>query len=281
MYNRTYTGKIELAVLDTAGTFCDGPGDLRKRWPLDDLRGCKAPVIPFYEALLKFGIELSWASIRKPMGNFKPTHLRMLMQLPEFNEQWTAKYGRPWNESDFENILAEFKPLMSKYIVDEDLAKPIEGAVECIAELRQAGILVGCDTGYYEKDSKNLNKLLADKYGLVFDVVTNAEKVPGRPSPFMVYDCMLEAYKLTKKVIPIESVVKIDDTAAGMYCGNNAGCWTIGLYASGSNNYEQLAASKPDFLVPSVKYVPEIVFGQIEPRLRRGERPGQGLIETI
>jgi phosphonoacetaldehyde hydrolase len=281
MYNRTYTGKIELAVLDTAGTFCDGPCDLRKRWPLDDLRGCKAPVIPFYEAMLKFGIELSWASIRKPMGNFKPTHLRMLMQLPEFNEQWTKKYGRPWNEKDFENILAEFKPLMSKYIVDEDLAKPIDGAVECIAKLREAGILVGCDTGYYENDSKNLNNLLANKYGLVFDVVTNSEKVPGRPSPFMVYDCMLEAYKLNKKVIPIESVVKIDDTAAGMYCGNNAGCWTIGLYASGSNNYEQLAASKPDFLVPSVKYVPEIIFGQIEPRLRRGERPGQGLIETI
>jgi hypothetical protein len=66
-----------------------------------------------------------------------------------------------------------------------------------------------------------------------------------------------------------------------MKCGNNAGCWTIGLYASGSNTYDELAASKPDFLIPSVAYVPEIIFGQIEPRLRRGERPGQGLIETI
>ena len=61
MYNRRYTGKIELAVLDTAGTFCDGPGDLRHRWPKDDLRGCKAPVIPFYEALKEFGIECEWA----------------------------------------------------------------------------------------------------------------------------------------------------------------------------------------------------------------------------
>ena len=66
-----------------------------------------------------------------------------------------------------------------------------------------------------------------------------------------------------------------------MICGNNAGAWTIGLYASGSNDYDKLASSKPDFLVPSVKYVPEIIFGQIEPRLKRGERPGQGLIETI
>ena len=114
-----------------------------------------------------------------------------------------------------------------------------------------------------------------------FDVVTNAEKVPGRPAPFMVFDCMLQAYEITKKEIPVEAVVKIDDTAPGMKCGNNAGVWTIGLYASGSNNYDQLAAAKPDFLVPDVSYVPEIIFGQIEPRLRRGEKPGQGLIETI
>jgi phosphonoacetaldehyde hydrolase len=281
MYNRVYTGKIELAVLDTAGTFCDGPGDLRSRWPLDDLRGCKAPVIPFYEALLKHGIELDWATIRKPMGNFKPTHLRILLSLPEVFSQWQKKYNRSWNEDDFEAILATFRPLMSKYIVDEDLAKPIPGAVECINKLKAAGILVGCDTGYYAEDSKALNKVLEDKYGLKFDVVTNSEKVPGRPAPFMVFDCMLEAFKINQKVIPVESVVKIDDTAAGIKCGNNAGAWTIGLYASGSNDYNTLATSKPDFLVPDVSYVPEIVFGQIEPLLRRGYRPGQGLIETI
>ena len=78
---------------------------------------------------------------------------------------------------------------------------------------------------------------------------------------------MLEAYEITKEAIPVQSVVKIDDTAPGMLCGNNAGAWTIGLYASGSNNYDQLAAAKPDFLVPDVSYVPEIIFGQIEPCL--------------
>ncbi|MEA4921895.1 MAG: HAD hydrolase-like protein [Eubacteriaceae bacterium] len=281
MYNRRYTGKIELAVLDTAGTFCDGPGDHRDRWPLDDLRGCKAPVIPFYEALKAFGVECDWATIRKPMGNFKPTHLRMLLNDPEVAAQWEEKNGAPWTEDDFDKVLATFRPLMSKYIIDEDLAQPITGAPECIDKLHAAGILVGCDTGYYQEDSLALNKVLEDKFGMKFDVVTNSEKVPGRPTPFMVYDCMQQAYEITKKPIPCESVVKIDDTAAGMICGNNAGAWTIGLYASGSNDYDKLASSKPDFLVPDVSYVPEIIFGQIEPRLRRGERPGQGIIETI
>jgi phosphonoacetaldehyde hydrolase len=281
MYNRRYTGKIELAVLDTAGTFCDGPGDLRSRWPLDDLRGCKAPVVPFYEALKAFDLDCDWATIRKPMGNFKPTHLRMLLSDPEVAAQFREKHGRDWTEEDFDKILATFRPLMSKYIVDPDLAKPIDGALECIAALRDAEILVGCDTGYYAEDSKNLNKYLEDTYGLKFDVTTNSEKVPGRPSPFMVFDCMLAAYEINKRVIPVESVVKIDDTAAGMYCGNNAGAWTIGLYASGSNDYDQLVQSKPDYLVPSVKYVADVIFHEIEPRLRRGERPGQGLAETI
>ncbi|MCT4564271.1 MAG: HAD hydrolase-like protein [Maledivibacter sp.] len=276
MYTRRYTGKINLAVLDTAGTFCDGPQDLRHRWPEDDLRGCKAPVVPFYEAFKKFDITLSWESIRKPMGNYKPTHLRMLLALPECQEQWEAKYGRKPNEQDFEDLLAEFKPLMTKYIVDEDLAKPISGALECITKLREAEIYVGCDTGYYDGDSKMLNKYLEDNYGMKFDVATNSEIVEGRPSPFMVYDCMSKL-----NVWPIESVVKIDDTAGGMLCGNNAGCWTIGLYATGSNNYDNLALAKPDFLVPSVEYVPDIIFYEIEPRLRKGERPGQGIIESI
>jgi len=275
-YNRIYTGKIHLAVLDTAGTFCDGPQDMSHRWALDDGRGCKAPVVPFYEALKMNGIELNWASIRKPMGNFKPTHLRMLLELPEVIEQFQTKFNRMPNEQDFEKILADFKPLMSKYIIDEDISKPIEGSLEAIAKMREAGIIVGCDTGYYDADSKMLNKQLEEKYGMKFDVTTNAEIVQGRPSPFMVYDCMAKA-----NVHVIESVVKIDDTAAGMICGNNAGCWTIGLYATGSNEYDQLKASKPDYLVPSVKYVPEIIFYDIEPRLRRGERPGQGLLETI
>ncbi|MDR2076453.1 MAG: HAD hydrolase-like protein [Desulfovibrio sp.] len=276
MYNRRYTGKIKLAVLDTAGTFCDGPQDLRGRWPEDDMRGCKAPVVPFYNTLKNHNIIVDWAVIRKPMGNFKPTHLRLLLELPEIQEQYIKEFGHPYTEAEFEMLLTEFRGMMSKYIVDDDLAKPIEGAEECITKLREAGILVGCDTGYYNDDSLMLNKKLEEKYGIRFDVTTNSEIVPGRPSPFMVYDCM----KKTRTDV-IESVVKIDDTAAGMLCGNNAGCWTIALYASGSNDYDALAIAKPDFLVPSVAYVPEIIFGQIEPRLRRGERPGQGILESI
>lgn len=146
MYNRTYTGKIQLAVLDTAGTFCDGPQDLTSRWAEDDGRGCKAPVVPFYEVLRNHNIIVDWSSVRKPMGNFKPVHLRMLLQLPEVEEQYIREFGHKFTEAEFDMLLAEFRPLMTKYIVDPDLAKPIKGAVECISKLKEAGIYVGCDT---------------------------------------------------------------------------------------------------------------------------------------
>lgn len=267
-----YTGKIKLCVLDTAGTFCDGPQDLRHLWPGDDLRGCKAPVVPFDEALRKHGLVCDWATIRKPMGLFKRTHLQKLMEDPSVTAQFREKYGRDWTNEDVDKIFEDFLPLLNKYIVHPDLAKPIEGTIECIARLREAEILVGCDTGYTREASGLLNKYLEDNYGIKFDVTTNAEDVPGRPTPCMVFDCMKKT-----GIYPVEAVVKVDDTAAGMWEGRNAGVWTIGLYATGSNTYDQLAVAKPDYLVPSVKYVPDIIFYEIEPRLRRGERPGQGL----
>ncbi len=263
--------KIELVVLDTAGTFCDGPADLRHRWPEDDLKGCKAPVIPFYEVLTSHGISCSWEIIRRPMGMYKSDHLRTLLNMPEISSQWQERYGRAWNEEDFEKLLEEFKKLMSVYIVDEDLARPIEGAGEAIDKMRKAGIIIGCDTGYYQKDAQALNKVLDEKFGVKFDVSTNSEKVPGRPSPFMIYDCMLMAYEKDKRVIPVKSVVKVDDTRAGILSGNNAGCWTVGLYASGSDDYEKLREAEPDFLVPDISYLPDVIFQEIEPKLLRGE----------
>lgn len=276
MNKKSNARKIELAVFDTAGTFCDGPADLRNRWPADDLKGCKAPVIPFYETLKAYGIECSWETIRKPMGVYKPDHLRILLNDPQIMQQWTAKYGSPWTETDFEEVLAYFRKLLSMYIVDKDLARPIDGASTCFDALKKAGVTLGCDTGYFASDAEALNKVLEENCGLSFDVSSNAEKVPGRPAPFMIYDCMQQAFEQTGKVISCESVVKIDDTAAGILSGKNAGAWTIAVYASGSNGYDELEASEPDYLVPDISYVGDVILTGINERLRSGGHPGQG-----
>jgi phosphonoacetaldehyde hydrolase len=207
------------------------------------------------------------------MGLFKRTHLQKLLEDESVKAQFRKEHGRDWTEKDLDQMFEEFQPILNQVIVKDELARPIEGTHECIQKLHEAGILVGCDTGYTIAASTALRKVLKEKHGIVFDVTTDAESVKGRPSPFMVFDCMDKA-----NVYPVESVVKVDDTAAGIWEGRNAGAWTIALYATGSNDYDQLASAGPDFLVPSIKYVPEIIFYQIEPRLRRGELPGQTLV---
>lgn len=261
--------RIRLVVFDTAGTYCDGPQDLRERWPQDDGKGCKAPVAAFYETFRKIGIEVSWGSIRKPMGMYKPDHLRLLLALPEVREQHLQKFGHPYTEEEFGALLEEFKRQMPRFLLDADLAKPVRGARECFDRLRESGILIGSDTGYYNEDAARLGELHRREYGLYPDVSTNAELVPGRPSPFMIYDCMQKA-----ETGNIASVVKVDDTAVGIESGRNAGCWSIGVYATGSDDYKTLLAAGADYLLPSVELLPELIFTQLQPRLARGERPG-------
>lgn len=246
-----------------AGTICDGAQDLRSRWSEDDLKGSKAPVVPFYKIFRLHGIDISWATIRKFMGAYKPDHLRMLLAESSVQQQWVEKYGNPPDEAVFQRMLSEFQSLMTEYILDKDLARPVDGAVSCFERLRRGGCVIGMDTGYFADDAQRLRSILLETHGLQSDVFSNAEETPGRPSPFMIYDCMRQAYDLTGKTLSSRQVVKVDDTGAGIASGRNAGAWTIGVYASGSSDYDTLAKAEPDFLVPDVSYVPEIVFGQI------------------
>lgn len=267
-----YSGKIKMCVLDTAGVVCDGPQDLSHIYPGDDLKGSKTPVIPFTEVLLRRNIFVDWATVRKPMGVFKRTHLKMLLEDETVNIQFRKEFGRNWTEKDLDEMFEEFQTLLNEIVPREELARPIEGTRECIQKLNEAGIVVGCDTGYTREASEALRKILKEKHGIDFDVVSDSETIKGRPSPFMLFDCMYKA-----NVYPVEAVVKVDDTVAGIYEGLNAGAWTIGIYGTGSTGYDDLDRARPDFLLPSVKYVPELIFCQIEPRLRRGELPGQGI----
>lgn len=268
-----YTGRIKLVVLDLAGTVCDGPQDLRHLFPNDDLQAVKSPVITFEKVFDKYGMSVDWATIRKPMGLFKKEHFRELFNDETVRGEFKKIHGRDWTDDDIETMFSDFRAIVPDVATMDELVTPIEGVKECIDELRSAGILLGCDTGYPVEASTAVYKTLEEKHRIKFDVVADSENVKGRPTPFLVFDCMHKA-----NVYPPAAVVKADDIKAGIEEGNNSGAWTVGLFATGQHNYEELAELKPDFLIPSVKQLPEIVFGQIEPRLKRGESPGQSIL---
>lgn len=254
---------IKLVVLDMAGTVCDGPQDLRDKYPEDDLRGCKAPVIPFYEALKKRGVVLDWPTIRKPMGLYKKDHLRVLLESPEAKKQFKEKHGRDWTEDDLDEIFEDFKEILLDVITRPELAKPILGAVEVINKLRESGKLIGNTTGYTGPATEKLNKLLEEGYGIRFDFSAHPEMVKaGRPHPWMIMKIMEEL-----DVYPPLSVVKVGDTAKDVGEGKNAGVWTIGVYATGSDDHKTLAETDPDYLVPSITDVLPIIW-EIENKLQ-------------
>lgn len=261
-----------MVILDLAGTVCDGPQDLRHLYPGDDGKGVKSPVVAFDRIFAKHDMAVDWATIRKPMGLFKKDHMRKLLEDPAVAARFRAAHGHDWTERDLEEMFVEFRPVVKEVATSPELVRPIPGVREAMDELRAAGVLLGCDTGYPVEAATGVYRILAEEYGIVFDVTADSERVKGRPGPFLVFDCMDKA-----NVYPPEAVVKADDVAAGIHEGRNAGAWTVGLYATGDNDYDRLAAAAPDFLVPAVRQLPSIVFGQIEPRLRRGELPGQEL----
>lgn len=267
-----YTGPIKLAILDIAGTVCDGPQDLRHLYPNDDGLAVKGPVIVFDQIFQQYKMDVDWATIRKPMGVFKKEHLQAILEDEKVAAQFRERHGRDWTKADLEEMFSRFRPTVAKVAVTDALIRPFEGVKECVDELRAAGIKVGCDTGYPIEACRAIYEALDERFGIRFDVTADPENVWGRPSPFLVYDCMSKA-----NVYPVEAVVKADDIEAGIHEGRNSGAWTVGLYATGAHGYERLKSARPDYLVPGARYLADLIFTQIQPALLRGKRPGDDL----
>lgn len=267
-----YRGPIKLVILDIAGTVCDGPQDLTHLYPNDDGLAVKGPVIVFEKMFQKFDMEVDWETIRRPMGKFKKEHLADILAFDHVAEQFRKAHGRDWTSKDVDEMFDMFRPTMAEVAVTPELIRPFEGVKEAIGRLRAAGIKVGCDTGYPKEACDAIYATLEKEYDIVFDVVADSENVRGRPTPFLVYDCMYKA-----NAFPPAAVVKADDITAGVQEGANSGAWTVGLYATGAHDYVTLRDAGAHYLVPGASDLADLVFNEIQPRLMDGIAPGRRL----
>ena len=265
-----YTGPIKLVILDIAGTVCDGPQDLSHLFPNDDGLAVKGPVIVFDKMFQKFGLDVDWETIRRPMGKFKREHLADIMAFDHVAGQYRKVHGRDYTESDLEEMFNMFRPTMAEVAVTDDLIRPFDGVKEAIDTLQAEGIQVGCDTGYPGETCDAIYGALEDRFGIRFDVVADSENVRGRPTPFLVYDCMYKA-----NAYPPAAVIKADDITAGVQEGANSGAWTVGIFDTGAHDRDTLKKAGAHFLVPGARDIPELIHSEIHPRLARGELPGQ------
>lgn len=189
--------------------------------------GSLAPVIAMQRAFENAGMAISEADVRAGMGLPKFDHVQTCLALPHVGKSWTEAHGRPPGETDAMQIFAALEPLMIE--AGAARARLISGALETIAWLRATNIAIGSTTGYTRAMLTPIAKAAAEQGYSPAVTVCAGETKAGRPSPLMAWKAMVEL-----GVYPASAVVKVDDAPAGIMEGKAAGCFTIGVAASGN-----------------------------------------------
>jgi phosphonoacetaldehyde hydrolase len=266
---------LKAVVFDWAGTILD--------------HGSRAPMGAFVEVFSRFGVEITIAEARRPMGLAKWDHIRTLGSHPRIAAAWRAAHGREFSDADADAIHEVFVPLNARVVTEPPYSTLIAGAAETVAALRAMGLRIGSTTGYTRDIMAPLLPIAAAQ-GYAPDNLVCAGDLPrGRPSALMMYRCFLDL-----EVDPADAVVKVDDTPPGIAEGVAASCWTVGITLSGNEcglSREELAACSPaevaahraragwalrqagaHYLVDSVADLLPVI-GEIAARRARGERP--------
>jgi phosphonoacetaldehyde hydrolase len=204
---------VKAVVFDWAGTMIDF--------------GCMAPVRALAEVFAEEGLTLSDAEARRDMGKAKLDHVRALLAEPAVQARWTALKGRPSSPADVEAIYARLEPAMEAEAGKS--SRLIPGAAKVVSELRALGVRIGSGTGYTREMMAGILSAAAEQ-GYAPEIVVCAGETPsGRPAPLMTWKALiaLDAW-------PAHACIKIDDAPVGIEEGCLAGCWTVGLSASGN-----------------------------------------------
>ena len=220
--------RFDLVIFDWAGTMVDF--------------GCRAPVLALREVFARRGVNIGEPVLRADMGKAKADHVRALLANPEVAAAWVRATGAEASDADVDALMTDLGPLMREAAAAA--SELIPGAAETVAALRAAGLKIASSTGYTREMMEPVLARAKDQGYAPDHVVCADETLEGRPSPLMIYKACAEL-----GVWPLSRVVKVDDAEAGIAEGRAAGCFTIGVAASGNGvglSKSDLDALKPD-----------------------------------
>jgi phosphonoacetaldehyde hydrolase len=181
----------------------------------------------FVEIFKRFGVDISIAEARGPMGLPKRDHIAALMADPDIAARWRAARGAPATEADIDAVYREFIPLNAAVVTDH--ADLIPGLLPVVGVLRAAGVKIGSTTGYTRDIMARLAPAAAEAGYAPDNLVCAGDLAAGRPTPLMMYRCFADL-----GVYPPWRVVKVDDTAPGVAEAVAAGAWAVGVTLSGN-----------------------------------------------
>lgn len=204
---------FDMVVFDWAGTTVDF--------------GSRAPVLALIEAFAALGVSVSEPEARRDMGRAKADHVHALLDQPRIAKAWRDAHDQAPDAAAVADVMAGLQAPMIR--LAGETADLIPGVADATARLREAGLKIGSCTGYTREMMQAILPRAAEQ-GYAPDLVVCAQETPqGRPSPLMIYRACAEL-----GVWPLSRVVKVDDAEVGMAEGRNAGCFTVGVAASGN-----------------------------------------------
>jgi phosphonoacetaldehyde hydrolase len=267
------TRPIKAVIFDWAGTMIDF--------------GCMAPVDALIAAFAGEGVAIKPAEARVDMGRAKRDHVAALLAMPRIVSAWLEAKGAAPNQADGDRLFAALEPLMREAAARR--SQLIPGAAELVRDLAADGIKIGSCTGYTRDMTAPILPRAAAQ-GYAPQVVICAGETPsGRPSPLMAWEALIQL-----DAWPASACVKVDDAEVGMGEGRSAGCWTVGVAASGNGvgldlpDYQALpeperrakvAAAARSLFAAGAHYVADTVaelrpvLSDIARRIEAGERP--------
>jgi phosphonoacetaldehyde hydrolase len=205
--------QLRAVIFDWAGTVVDF--------------GSRAPMGAFVEIFARFGVAISTAEARGPMGLPKRDHIAALLANESIAARWKKAHGAPAGEADIDAVYTQFTPLNAAVVAD--YADFIPGLLPVVATLRAAGLKIGSTTGYTRDIMACLTPIAAKAGYQPDNLVCAGDLVAGRPTPLMMYRCLADL-----GVFPPWRIVKVDDTEPGIAEAVAAGAWAVGVTLSGN-----------------------------------------------
>lgn len=216
--------QIRLVVSDMAGTSVHDGGEVESA---------------FRSALADHGIEASAAQISAVRGASKREAIARLCE---------PKYGN--DAGRVEAVYASFKSHLQRVFTRE--ARPVAGAPETFAWLKQRGIKLALNTGF----DRDIAELLIDalKWREVADALVCGDDVKvGRPAPYMIFRSM----ELTN-VSSVHEVLVVGDTVSDLQSAHNAGVAAGVAVLNGAHKREQLVREPYTHLIGSIADLPRL-----------------------
>lgn len=207
--------KIKVVNIDTGGVRGDNC--------------CRQPVQAFESAVESLGLNKEDVQdlIYDKMGMSKKPHLRAILFSDKGTDLFAQVNHRYPVEEDIESAYEVFLNVQRSLLLEE--YPMIPGCDQAERTMKEMGITLIGTTGY-DKELRDLTNLWLAQQGSKLDAsVTPQDTAGGRPAPWQVFAVMRRAHELRGEYIKPWEVVTVDDTAAGIEAGRNAGTWCVGI----------------------------------------------------